>query len=542
MEGLAERSSPTIFAPLFPRPILETVMRIATLRFSIALSLCGLLGLRQPRDCSGQPTQNAASSTSQAMQPDALWSFIGLETAWVRHLATDGMRSHLAAITPYLTGVAPRRVYEVTSPNGTESFAPESLDRWGSALEDAGAKRQADIAQRSLALQGIKAEVKGRDVYRMLLYTQSDAGVLQSVDAETSEVVWTLAVGSQREFPEGLGANEEYVAAVQGSTAYLISLADGKIAAAHALPGVPAGGVVLSRTGLFVPLLGGRLAAYRIDVPHRLPQIRRYTGGLVARPSMSGDQVASLTETGWLYLENIITGQTHHRIEMRSRVAPGLARNRDGTLFVATQDGFVFKIDESKGDVAWQRMVGGTLRQSPFTVENQVFVNAIDGTLFCIDASSGDTLWSSFGIAQIAGITSEHVYGVTRDNRLQTLLRKDGTPAGSADMQSWHILFPNAFSDRIYLASSDGLVRALRPIGKPLPTYFVDPPPPPSDPKKTKVDAPPAKSFSEIPDESEPETTEEPTQPAENDPPPPPAGDNPFGESSPSNADENPFE
>jgi outer membrane protein assembly factor BamB len=471
---------------------------------------------------------------------EAVWGDIGLQTAWVRQSAADGHRSTLSTITPFLTAATPRQIFEVYAPDLVGWFTPESLDRYGSPLGESGAQRQADILQRTLAAEGAKAEIRTRLVSRMMIYLQTDSGILQCIDAETGMVLHNLSLGSARSVSDGIGANESKIAAVHGSKVSIINLNDEKVEVQYPLPGVPAGGLLLTEDTLLVPLQRSRMASFRLDNSQRLPGIRNYGGGFVATPVRVGERVISLTNSGQLYVEDAGSGKGLFRVDMRSRVAPGLAHNRQGMVFAASQDGFIFAVDPQKGSVLWQRMVDGTLRQAPLAIEKQMFACSVQGKLFCLSAETGDTSWAFAGAQELVGVNDSHVFCTTPSNDLIAIDRTDGALKGTAPLLSWRPLFTNGISDRIFLTNSTCQVRALRPIGRPWPTYYVDPWKPVAAKEKaeTKKPEPPTPpSPSEEPVEEKPleETPPSPEAPAVEE------EDNPFTESNAAEGEENPF-
>lgn len=470
---------------------------------------------------------------------DAQWGDIGLQTAWVRQSAADGMRSQLGTITPYLTAIAPRQVYEVYAPDLVGWYTPESLDRYGAVLGEAGARRQADILMRTLQAQGMKAEVRPRSIYRMLIYLQTDSGILQCLDAETGVIQNNIPLGITRSVSDGIGANESKIAAIHGSNVFLINLMDEKVEAQFPLPGIPEGGLLLTEDRLLVPLHRSRMAVYALGIDRPLPRMRSYGGAFIATPIQVGNRIVSLTRAGQLYLEDRDTGRGVARVEMRSRVAPGLAVNRRGMVFAASQDGFIFAIDPQAGDVVWQKMVDGSLRQAPLAVENQILACSVEGRLFCLNVETSETMWILEGVKGLVGVNEKHVLVESPDRQLLAIDRTTGIPMGRAPLATWRPLFTNPISDRIFLANASGQVRALRPTGQPWPTYYIDPPKPRSAEPLAVEESKPSSSESAV---EEPEDEPEVDQPKASQEAPADEEGNPFGESNPVGDGENPFD
>jgi len=97
------------------------------------------------------------------------------------------------------------------------------------------------------------------------LFVQTDRATVHAVDAETGQTLWTRTVGLAAHPTLPVGANDELVAVVNGTTLYLLQRSDGRTLRKDRVDGVPVGGVVLSRYHAFVPMFDGRVMAYRVE-------------------------------------------------------------------------------------------------------------------------------------------------------------------------------------------------------------------------------------------------------------------------------------
>lgn len=482
----------------------------------------------------------AAEMRFVSARPLTSWESIGLTTAWIGQTAADGVHGRVGTVAPYLTGIAPRTIYELQGGSLPETFAPGTLDRRGILWGDAEAKRQADIALRTLLARGIKGKVVTKQIPRFLLYCQTDSGVVQSLDGETGAILWTSAQGYPFQPAEGIAANERYLASIRGSTLYVIDLENHTIVTEKPLQGIPSGPPALTDDHVLVPLLRGRMAIVGFESSHLDSRSPSFRGTLLAPPLRGEGRIAWLTDASLLYLADPATFNVDHRVEMRSQVSPAMARHKEGILYVTTDDGFVHAVRESTGEIAWQRMVGGYIVQAPFVIEDQLAVIAQDGTLHSFQAKTGEPQWVVGGIRVVASGGTERLNCLTLDGRLVALARDTGRSVGSIAIAPWTLLFSNAVSDRTYLTTSTGSIRCLRPSDKPWPTYFIDPPKPASEPLSPKVDdRPPAPSAGES-EESPLEVPAEEAAPAEPEAAPEEEAEA-FGSES-GGSDDNPFE
>jgi outer membrane protein assembly factor BamB len=67
-----------------------------------------------------------------------------------------------------------------------------------------------------------------------------------------------------------------------------------------------------------------------------------------------------------------------------------------GDVFVGSENGTVYAINQATGDVQWQTMVGGAVEGSPAVdpSKNEVIVGDASGAVTALSMTSGATLWS----------------------------------------------------------------------------------------------------------------------------------------------------
>ncbi|NLE39994.1 MAG: PQQ-binding-like beta-propeller repeat protein, partial [Pirellulaceae bacterium] len=78
------------------------------------------------------------------------------------------------------------------------------------------------------------------------LFVQTDRAAVHAIDAETGRTLWVRLVGSPNHPSMAVGASDEIVGVVNGTTLYLIDRADGRIVWTRRVAGVPADGPVLT--------------------------------------------------------------------------------------------------------------------------------------------------------------------------------------------------------------------------------------------------------------------------------------------------------
>lgn len=109
---------------------------------------------------------------------------------------------------------------------------------------------------------------------------------------------------------------------------------------------------------------------------------------------------------------------------IRTTPVPG-----DDTVYVGSQDGTVYAIDEGTGEPVWEYETGDAVDSSPALVDGVVYVGSRDGNVYALDADEGEPLWSfetGGGVVSSPAVSEGTVYVGSTDGSLYALADRDG--------------------------------------------------------------------------------------------------------------------
>jgi hypothetical protein len=230
------------------------------------------------------------------------------------------------------------------------------------------------------------------------------------------------------------------------------------------------------------------------DVRPSIPLFYRAKGRTVVQPLVmrqSGlDEYTSWpTDEGYLYIARV-DRHADHFIQIVSRIkangsitvppaylppTPKISPDV-GVLFFGSNDGFVTAIRED-GVVLWQFPTGDPIVQPPVSIGERVYISTHHGGLHCVDAipdAAGRVVkhWYAPGALQFLAASKKHVYAADKSGNTLVLDAASGDRVDTLDTSKLTVKLMNDQTDRLYLATPDGLVQCLREIGAKEPLHY----------------------------------------------------------------------
>ena len=99
-----------------------------------------------------------------------------------------------------------------------------------------------------------------------VLFVQTNRAVLHAIDAATGQTLWAQQIGAA-DYPSLTpGANATMVSVINGSTLYVLNRFTGKVLWKVSLESAAGSGPALSQQRVYVPLLKGLIASYRLKM------------------------------------------------------------------------------------------------------------------------------------------------------------------------------------------------------------------------------------------------------------------------------------
>lgn len=321
------------------------------------------------------------------------------------------------------------------------------------------------------------------------LYVQSNGGMVTAFDAETGRKRWAVQLGPKNAPSQRITSNDSQALIIAGGDMYCLDKFDGDMQWQLKIQNHPASSPAMDNDNIYYGTLDGSVFAYDIRKVRELhekgmlPQFSdsalrwRYKAGdeISVPPLVAPNHVLNfVSRDNSLYSLTTISRKLQWQFETDRPLSAPLGRS-DGMIFLATEDFSVFCIREERGSLRWQFVAGLPIRKQPRIVGDDVYVFPERGGMYCVGKRNGFKKWWRPNLVDFVGATKNTVFVTSSANDLVALSRRDGSIGGSIPLHDFPIRFGNEQNDRLYLASTTGLVVCLRGAGAEFPTFHLYP-------------------------------------------------------------------
>lgn len=190
--------------------------------------------------------------------------------------------------------------------------------------------------------------------------------------------------------------------------------------------------------------------------------------------------------TGTMYALNKFDGNALYRFAAGPPLTAQLGQY-DLIAYIASQDYTVYGLDIVPGRTLWRFAGGGPILAKPAVDDDNVYVTPEGVGLYRLGREHGEVIWRKTDAERFLASNKKFVYTTDRLGRLQVLDRETGSQLGRLEeARNFVIPIANEFTDRIYMASNDGLVVSMHDRSYAKPLTMKKPPsiPPPGALKK----------------------------------------------------------
>ena len=413
---------------------------------------------------------------------NAIIDRVGLTVEWFSHSGA-GANGKLVDWHLNVNENKATTFFTITGPGKyAETFSQNKLDAFGKPYGIDGGVEHAEMRKEILTAEYVNEGIKSPEIkitQYMLpetsIYTLTSDGRVRAIDGDTGKTKWETAVGTSSLPSIGIGSNNNYVAAVNGSTIYCLEASTGKTLWSRKCRYAVASSPAVSDERVFVPLTNGRLESFSIEDKGVNSLAFVEMGEGTARPMITEKTVSWTNSRGNF---NVAARYDSKSVAYQLRTDESIVCSptySNGTYFITSLDGFIYALDEERGTVSWQVSTDRGIAKSPIVFKDHVFVINEDQLLYKLKASNGmpaeGWLKPRSDVKQYLGAGKDKLYVVDRFGRLKVISQESGVVLNSVNFGDVDKVLENDLTDRIYIASKRGMIQCIRERSRPIP-YF----------------------------------------------------------------------
>jgi outer membrane protein assembly factor BamB len=313
-----------------------------------------------------------------------------------------------------------------------------------------------------------------------LLLVQTDQAALHVLDAETRRTMWIAHIGRPGAVSSPPAVSDKFIASTNGGDLYLFERDTGRALWRKHLSSVASAGPVLGSGRVYIPMVNGIVASYRLPRPRvdgepteeETPLEKLYKdtalnyqgkGMADAAPIVTHASVVWGTAAGNVYACTPDQLLAMYRVKTHGPISAPLTY-RAPHVFAASRDGYLYCIKDPSGDIHWQFSVGTPIAEKPVIIGDALFVISETGGLYRINANTGAQEWFVPGVYQFVSGSPTRLYTVDSSGRMLILDARNGSRLGTLATEQLPLKVLNTETDRIYLGTRTGMIQCLREI------------------------------------------------------------------------------
>lgn len=335
----------------------------------------------------------------------------------------------------------------------------------------------------------------GRESVRYLsadednVYVQSSSGIVTAIHAETGRRLWSALVGGADEESLPVATNEDLVLVAVGMRLFAIDKFSGKSLWNLDLPHHPSTSPEVDRDHVYLGMVDGSVYAYdlrkikELHDENRLPRwtnyafVWRYQAPLeiTSPPISTGQTVTFASRNGSVYSVATSERRLFFQFETDRPIQTPLGRGA-GAIFVASEDARLFCLNERNGVRRWGFTSGTPIRRQPRVIGGHVYFTPERDGMYCLNTDTGIIVpgedgWHQPRATEFLAASNDHIYSSDASDSVLILSRRDGAVEGVLRLRTLPVRVANERTDRLFFATTTGLVTCLRERGQEFPLF-----------------------------------------------------------------------
>lgn len=306
------------------------------------------------------------------------------------------------------------------------------------------------------------------------LFVQSNSGFVTAFESETGRRLWSRHVGKPDSFMFAAAVADDGLVIAVGMELFSLQKGTGDVQWKQDLQRQPCVAPAVDDEAVYVSGLDGSVTSYDMRLTRQrfmdglLPKYYRGTirwifnshREILVPPVPVPGQLQIASSNGSLYAMADDKLKLNYQIETEAPISAPMVLFRDSLIF-ATGDNRLYSLDVRNGTILWQNISSRRVVKALQVIQEDLFMAPDRSGLYCLSAKTGSDRWHCPQADQFVAATPSLVYATDRQHNLLLISRERGSVLAALPLHQFSIPLANDRSDRIFLATSTGVVLAL---------------------------------------------------------------------------------
>jgi outer membrane protein assembly factor BamB len=191
-------------------------------------------------------------------------------------------------------------------------------------------------------------------------------------------------------------------------------------------------------------------------------------GRLEQAPLLADEYILVADSNGTFFVNIKDDRGEKYRFQANAPLSATLAQY-GAVAYVPSRDFSVFALDIPNGRILWRFTADRNIVRKPAVTDEDLYVASEGAGIFRVDRETGRGIWRNTEAERFLALNKTCVYALDRWGRLLVLDRARGSLLSALDVRDFNVPVRNEVTDRVYLASNDGLIVCLHDRGHPKP-------------------------------------------------------------------------
>jgi outer membrane protein assembly factor BamB len=328
------------------------------------------------------------------------------------------------------------------------------------------------------------------------VFAQTSYAMVHAFDAESGRFLWSAQLGERTGFARGVAANSFAVYVTNADNFFALDKKTGRTTWKYDLDTIPTSPPACDEERAMVGMTTGMLFGFNLKqrddkgneriVTAPQPVWNWQTGGpMSTRPLPSPHVVAFGSSDGMAYASVAYERTSLYRFSTGGPIGEGLGGWGTRMLLIPSADNNLYSLDLLTSRSYWTFPSGSPIEQEPLVTDEDIYVVNQAGHLTLLDPATGQPRWTtSTQGGRLAAISPTKLYLRSYNRDLFLVDRKTGRTLvdpgethvrAGLNLREYGLDIVNRFNDRIYFATSSGMIVCLREESQAVPRLLKDP-------------------------------------------------------------------